>query len=37
MPCANSIEEAVALAEQRWPNIQLTINTSYNANGARYT
>ena len=32
MPCANSIEEAVTLAEQRWPGLELKIKSSNVAN-----
>ena len=34
MPCASSIEEAVSLAEERWPSIQLKIVSSEEAHGA---
>jgi len=34
MPCASSIEEAVSLAEQRWPGIDLTIIGPDEAHGA---
>ena len=31
MPCASSIEEAVAMAEQRWPGLELKIKNSEEA------
>jgi len=34
MPCANSIEEAVGMAEARWPGLELKIKSSNVANSA---
>ena len=34
MPCANSIEEAIALAEQRWPGYEFKIKNSEEACGS---
>jgi len=34
MPCASSIEEAVSLAEQRWPHLEFKIKTNRVANSS---